>query len=334
VTDSESSFRALRVQEKSRGFFQAGIERMDFKDLPADGVLIRVLWSSLNFKDSLSASGHKGVTRHYPHTPGIDAAGVVIKSDDDRCRAGDEVIVTGFDLGMNTPGGFGEYIRVPATWCIPKPPGHDLRYFMILGTAGLTAGLSVERLTSLVAADQGEILVTGATGGVGSIAVALLARLGYEVVGSTSKVDHSDFLARLGAKRVVERSFVDSLPDKPMLRSEWAGIVDTVGGKTLSGLLKCLNPGGVATACGMVAGEKLNTSIFPFILRGITLFGIDSVVIPLARKELIWSLFDSEWDLPRLESVVQEVSLDELPTAIEKIRMGKVLGRVILKHAR
>lgn len=329
---SVGAFNALRVKEKSSDFYQVSVETVGPETLPSEGVLVRVLWSSLNFKDSLSASGHKGVTRTFPHTPGIDAAGVVVDPAGSSFSKGDEVLVTGYDLGMNTAGGFGEFIRVPAQWIIPKPAHHDLRYFMVLGTAGLTAGLSVERLASLVSPDQGEVLVTGATGGVGSLAVALLSQLGYTVVASTSKVDHSDFLARLGARRVVERQFVDELPAKPMLRSEWAGIIDTVGGTTLSNLLKTLAPGGVATTCGMVAGTEINTSIFPFILRGVTLFGIDSVEIPLARKAKIWSLFDQAWALPKIESIIQEISLDELPNAIEKIRLGKQLGRVVIRH--
>lgn len=326
-------FQALRVREKSTGFFQMDIEEQTLADLPSEGVLVRVEWSSLNFKDALSAHGHKGVTRRYPHTPGIDAAGTVLESDDPALQPGDPVIVTGYDLGMNTPGGFGQLIRVPASWCIPRPPHHDLRYFMMLGTAGLTAGLSVERLISLVAPEDGEVLVTGATGGVGSLAVALLDRLGYTVVASTSKVDHSDFLVKLGAKRVVDRAFIEDLPGKPMLRSEWAGIVDTVGGTVVSSLLRTVNPGGAVTTCGMVAGTEIHTSIFPFILRGISLFGIDSVEIPLARKARIWNRFDTDWALPGLASIVQEVTLGELPTAIEKIHCGKMLGRTVLRHA-
>lgn len=332
MNQTPKQFRALRVNENSSGEFVAEVEQVTQEVLPDHDTLIRVQWSSLNYKDALSASGHKGVTRRFPHTPGIDAAGTVVHSGDSSLQPGQEVIVTGYDLGMNTPGGFGEYISVPSSWCIPKPEHHDLRYFMILGTAGLTAGLSVERLSSIVSPEDGEVLVTGATGGVGCLAVALLAKLGYQVVASTSKVDHSDFLVKLGAKRVVERSFVEELPNKPMLTSSWAGIVDTVGGTVLSTLLKTLNHSGAATTCGMVAGTEVDTSIFPFILRGVSLFGIDSVEIPLERKAAIWSSFDNDWALPKLDDIVQEVNLDELPTAIQKIHLGKLLGRVVLRH--
>lgn len=327
------TFRALRVNEEKDNEFSMRVEAMDLDSLPEHDTLIRVCWSSLNYKDALSANGHKGVTRNFPHTPGIDAAGVVVRSANEALSPGDEVLVTGYDLGMNTAGGYGEYISVPAEWCIPKPATHDLRDFMILGTAGLTAGLSVERLSSLVKPEDGEVLVTGATGGVGSLAVALLAKLGYNVVASTAKVDHSDFLVKLGAKRVVERSFLDDLPNKPMLKASWAGIVDTVGGDVLARLLKCLKPGGAATTCGMVAGTEVNTSIFPFILRGVSLFGIDSVEIPVERKKWIWEQFDGDWALPDMDAIVHEVSLEELPTAIEKIFRGKLMGRVVLRHS-
>ena len=329
--DSSTSFRALRVLEKDNGFFVNEIQTLTLADLPEGAVLIRVGWSSLNFKDSLSANGHKGVTRTFPHTPGIDAAGTVVHSEVAEFRAGDEVIVTGFDLGMNTAGGFGEYIRVPASWVVPKPPHHDLSYFMALGTAGLTAGLSVDRLATVVSPGDGDILVTGATGGVGCLAVALLARLGYSVVAITSKVDHHDFLTGLGARRVVDRALFKDLPARPLLKSEWAGIIDTVGGSLLSTLLKTVNPNGAVSTCGMVAGTEINTSIFPFILRGVTLFGIDSAEFPRERKQRIWEVFDGEWAL-NLDDLVSTVSLDELPAAIDKIHSGKMLGRTVLKH--
>jgi len=328
-----SNFRALRVLEKDPGFFVNEIRDMPIESLPQHDVLIKVLYSSLNYKDALSAHGHKGVTRSYPHTPGIDAAGVVEESLSLDFRVGDEVIVTGYDLGMNTPGGFGEYIRVPATWVIKKPPNHELRYFMVLGTAGLTAGLSVDRLATVIKPEDGEVLVTGATGGVGSIAIALLAKLGYQIVALTSKVDHSDMLVKLGAHRIIDRSHVEDMDEyKALYKAAWAGVVDTVGGALLSKALKALTHSGVATTCGMVAGTEFSTSVFPFILRGISVFGIDSVEIPQVRKAKIWQKFDSDWSLRNLDPLSHDIYLEELPTAIEKIQMGKMLGRVVLKH--
>jgi alcohol dehydrogenase len=233
---------------------------------------------------------------------------------------------------MNTPGGFGECIRVPASWCAIKPPNHDLRYFMVLGTAGLTAGLSVDRLMNAVQPNDGDVLVTGASGGVGSLAIALLAKLGFQTVALTSKVDHSDMLASIGTHRVLDRSLLESSADKPLLTERWAGVVDTVGGPLFSKALRAISYGGAATTCGMVSGTDLNTSMFPFILRGITLFGIDSVGISNADKQAIWDKLDDQWSLPNLQKVVQEISLEELPAAIEKIYCGKMLGRVVLKH--
>ncbi|ABC29336.1 NADPH:quinone reductase and related Zn-dependent oxidoreductase [Hahella chejuensis KCTC 2396] len=328
---SDSKFRALRVLEKG-GYFHTEIQEQSLDDLPDNDVLVKVKYSSLNFKDALSAHGHKGVTRQFPHTPGIDAAGVVVESRSPELKPGQEVIVTGYDLGMNTPGGFGEYIRVPVEWCVVKPPNHDLHYFMTLGTAGLTAGLSVDRLSQTVAADDGEVLVTGSTGGVGCLAVALLARLGYDTVALTSKVDHSDLLAKLGARRVLDRSHLEEMPEKALMKETWAGVVDTVGGALFSKILKTVKHSGAATTCGMVAGTELTTSIFPFILRGVTLYGIDSVEISRERKRHIWEKLDSDWALPDLKFLAQDVVLEELPGVIEKIYCGKMLGRAVLRH--
>jgi len=329
---ADKHFRALRVIERSKGFFVNEIHTLPLSMLPDHEVLVRVCYSSLNYKDALSAHGHKGVTKHFPHTPGIDAAGEVVESRSDLFAPGDQVIVTGHDLGMNTPGGFGEYVRVPAEWCVRKPPNHELRYFMILGTAGMTAGLSVDKLINLVQPDDGDVLITGASGGVGSLAIALLAKLGYQSVALTSKVDHSEMLASIGTHQVIDRLILEGASESPLLDERWSGVIDTVGGPLFSKALKAIKYGGAATTCGMVSGADLNTSMFPFILRGISLFGIDSVGIPQARKQAIWDKLDDQWALPNLQQVMQEISLEELPAAIEKIYCGKMLGRVVLKH--
>ncbi|RMF16386.1 MAG: acryloyl-CoA reductase [Gammaproteobacteria bacterium] len=326
-----SEYRAWRVYEED-GQFKGRIEALDTDDLPAGEVLIDVKWSSLNYKDALSASGNKGVTRKYPHTPGIDAAGVVLESADSRFKPGDEVIVTGFDLGMNTPGGLGERIRVPAGWVIACPAGLDLRQAMVLGTAGLTAGLSVAALMERVKPEHGPVLVTGASGGVGMVAVALLAKLGFEVEAVSGKANASQPLKQLGASRVSGRDRVDSLPGKPLLKPEWAGVVDTVGGAPLGRLISATAHSGALTTCGMVAGISFESSIFPFILRGVTLYGIDSVEIPLARKADIWAKFAGEWAVD-LSPITHETGLEGVGEAVASLLDGTHSGRTVVRHA-
>lgn len=324
-------FRALRVTEKSPGFFDQAIVEQNISDLPDHDVLIRVHYSSLNYKDALSAHGNRGVTRNYPHTPGIDALGVVESSRSPKFKAGDKVIVVGFDLGMNTPGGFGEYIRVPAEWCVAVPEGHSDSYWMALGTAGLTAALCTERLSRFVAPSQNEVLVTGATGGVGMISIALLAKLGYRVVACTGKVDHADMLTKLGAIRILDREGIEFTP-RPMVKPLWAGAVDTVGGDLLNHIIKSLQYGGAVAACGMVGGDHFDTSVFPFILRGVSLLGVDSVELPVEEKAEMWRRLGAEWYLDNIQEFCQEITLEELPSAIERIFRGKMVGRVIVRH--
>jgi acrylyl-CoA reductase (NADPH) len=243
-------FQALVVHETAESQFERRIEERSLADLPQRDVLIRVHYSSLNYKDALSASGHRGVTRNYPHTPGIDAAGVVKESSDDRFEPGDRVLVTGYDLGMNTCGGFGQYVRVPAEWVVKVPRDLSLRESMIYGTAGVTAGLSVLKLQAQgVTPDQGEILVTGATGGVGSLAVGILAGDGYPVVAATGKLEAAQFLLDLGAREVVHRDEVRDTSGRPLLGGRWAGAIDTVGGEYLATALKSTRTDGVVTCC-------------------------------------------------------------------------------------
>lgn len=269
-------FKALWVTEAPHGVYETQVVERDTGDLPAGDVLIRVQYSSLNYKDALSASGNRGVTRKYPHTPGIDAAGVVAESSVAEFAAGDEVIVTGYDLGMNTAGGFGQYIRVPAAWVIKRPQGLSLREAMILGTAGLTAALCVEKLErSGLRPDHGSVLVTGASGGVGSIAVELLAKLGYTVAAATGKLEQAEFLNRLGAKQILDRATVADGVDKPLLKEQWAGAVDTVGGDILFNVVKSLQYGGSVACCGLTAGAGFKASVLPFILRGVNLLGVE-----------------------------------------------------------
>lgn len=326
------TFRALRVIEQSPGFFDLRILKQSLDDLPDHEVLVRVLYSSLNYKDALSARGHRGVTRNFPHTPGIDAFGVVVESRNDAIKPGQKVIVVGYDLGMNTPGGFGEYIRVPAAWCVPAPAGPADSYWMALGTAGLTAALCVDKLQRFVQPAEEEILVTGASGGVGIISVALLAKLGYRVVACTAKVDHADMLGRLGARRIVDRAALIETSTRHLLKPVWAGAIDTVGGETLNQVIKSLRYGGAVTACGMVGGETFHASVFPFILRGVNLLGVDSVELPLEQKAEMWRRLANEWAVPEIMDFCEEISLEELPAAIERIHRGKMVGRAIVRH--
>lgn len=329
----EKFFQALVVEESKPKQFSRSVQERSIDGLPEGDLLIRVNYSSLNYKDALSATGAPGVTRSYPHTPGIDAAGVVAWSRDERFEPGDEVIVIGYDLGMNTPGGFGEYIRVPAGWAVKLPVGLSLRESMIYGTAGFTAVLCVDRLVSHGAKpEDGEILVTGATGGVGSIAVATLSRLGYSVVAATGKVETAgDFLRRLGAATVVSREEVTDEGKRPLLRERWEGVVDTVGGPMLESALKAIKRERAAAICGLVASPKLNTTVFPFILRGITLYGVDSVELTLEEKERVWTLLADQWNLPQLNELVTEITLDQLEPEFEKILAGEQVGRVLVK---
>ena len=325
-----TAFKALLVSEENGAFVPRVVERT-VADLPAGEVLIRVQYSSLNYKDALSASGNRGVTKAYPHTPGIDAAGVVAESSASEFAAGDEVIVTGYDLGMNTAGGFGQYIRVPAAWVIKRPKGLSLREAMLLGTAGLTAALCVDKLEQAgLTPAAGPVLVTGATGGVGSIAVALLARLGYNVAASTGKAGQGEFLRQLGAQQIVPREELQEGSEKMMLKERWAGAVDTVGGDILFNVVKSLRYGASAACCGLTAGMGFKGGVAPFILRGVNLLGVDSVELPLVVKASMWDKLSLQWKLGNLESLAEEVSLEQLPKAIEQILAGQMVGRVLV----
>ncbi|MFP5337410.1 MAG: YhdH/YhfP family quinone oxidoreductase [Gammaproteobacteria bacterium] len=329
-----SSFKALQVSESEGGRFESKIVERATDDLPAGEVLIRVRYSSLNFKDALSASGNRGVTRSYPHTPGIDAAGVVASSSVAEFAEGDEVIVTGYDLGMNTAGGFGQYIRVPAAWVIKRPQGLSLRDAMILGTAGLTAALCVDKLEQAgLEPGDAPVLVTGATGGVGSIAVALLASLGYKVAAVTGKADQADFLTRLGATQIVERAALQAGVEKALLKEQWNGAVDTVGGDILFNVVKSLQRGASVACCGLTAGTHFQASVLPFILRGVNLLGVDSVEIPLVVKASMWDKLSLQWKLANLDELAHEINLEQLPEAIERILAGGQVGRVLVRLA-
>ncbi|MFL8675008.1 YhdH/YhfP family quinone oxidoreductase [Clostridioides sp. GD02404] len=323
-------FKSLYITEEEGGFKRNIIER-EIDSLPEGEVIIKVKFSSLNYKDALSANGNKGVTRKYPHTPGIDASGIVEYSSCDDFKVGDEVLVTGYDLGMNTSGGFSEYIRVPSSWIVRLPKDLSLKEAMDYGTAGFTAALSVYKFINSVDKDMGDVLVTGGTGGVAVIAAKILIKLGYSVVVSTGKLEEQkDVLLNLGVKDVIHRSEVDDNSGRPLLRPRWAGVIDTVGGNTLSTAIKTTNYCGAVTTCGNAGGIEFTSSVYPFILKGVTLYGIDSVECPMNVRLKIWDLLSNEWKLDDLDDMVNVVSLEELNNSIDLIMAGKHVGRTVV----
>ncbi len=323
-------FKAMVVSETAEKNFVRKITERYFSELPGGELIVELKYSSLNYKDALSASGNKGVTRKYPHTPGIDAAGVVVNSSTKAFGAGDEVIVMGFDLGVNTSGGFGRFISVPSGWAVKLPQGLTLRDSMGYGTAGLTAALCIFRLMAGgLNKDSGEVLVTGATGGVGSIAVAILGKLGFNVVAATGKANEKGFLTELGAKAIISRDEANDTSGRPLQKGRWAGVVDTVGGNILATALKTAKVGGLVTACGNAMSAELNLTVFPFILRGVSLLGVDSVEIPMRTRQMVWTRLAGDWSID-LRPIVNEVSLDGLEGEIEKILKGGVRGRVVV----
>ncbi len=326
-----ASFRAFRVDKTADGQFSRRIVEREVADLPAGELLIDVEYSSLNYKDALSATGNPGVTRNFPHTPGIDAAGRVVESAVAEFSPGDEVIVIGFDLGMNTAGGFSQKIRVPAAWAVLMPAGLDARSSMILGTAGFTAALCVHKLETFgMAPSGGPVLVTGATGGVGSVAVKLLAGRGYEVHAVTGKTARHDFLRGLGATGILSREEALAGAERPLLKETWGGGIDTVGGQMLVNAVKSLRYGASLAACGLVASPEIPATVLPFILRHVNLLGIDSVQLPLPRKAEIWNKLATEWRLDGLEELVEALTLDSLSGAIDRILAGEMVGRGLL----
>ena len=322
-------FKALIVNEKN-GKFTREISTKSLNDLPAGDVLIKVKYSSLNYKDALSATGNKGVTRKYPHTPGIDAAGMVEKSPGNLFKEGDEVVVTGYDLGMNTFGGFAEYIRVPGEWIVKLPKGLSLKESMMLGTAGFTAGLSVCKLEQAGLDKNGNIVVTGASGGVGSLAVTLLSKLGYNITASTRKKEKEDYLKNLGAKLIINSNELDDKTGKPLLNRRWKGAVDTVGGNILSTVFRSLDFGCSVASCGNVLSPEFNITVYPFILRGVNLLGINSAETPMELRKIIWQKLACEWKINLLDEIITECSLEELNEKIDLILEGKITGRILL----
>lgn len=325
-----TSYIGFVVRETEEKKFEAALEELSIDNLPPGDVLVRVLYSSLNYKDMLSASGNRGVTKKYPHTPGIDAAGIVEHSDTADFKTGDEVIVTSYDLGMNTSGGLGGYIRVPASWVVKKPEGLSLRESMIFGTAGFTAALSILRLMDFGLGDNAEVLVTGSTGGVGSIAVSILSHCGYSVSALNGLNDEKEYLKGIGAKEVVEvQDFLDET-GRPMLRERWDASVDSLGGNILTSAIRSVRADGAVTCCGNAVSHDIALTVYPFILRGVSLFGIDSQNCPMPRRVRAWNTMSKEWKFPWLETLASEINLNGVADEIARIRTGKNRGRIIV----
>jgi len=324
-------FKALLVEQPEKNQFTRSIVTRSLDDLPEGDLVVRVAWSSLNYKDALSATGHPGVTRNFPHTPGVDAAGRVVSDKSGRFQPGEEVLVTGFDLGMETDGGYGQMIRIPSEWAVPLPDGLSARESMIIGTAGFTAALSVWKMSNNgVTPEHGDILVTGATGGVGSVTTAILAKAGYRVVGSSLKGSEKSFLEDLGASEVISADEVLAGADRPMMKERWAGVIDCIGGDTLAAAIKATRYGGTVTCCGLVGSTDLNINVFPFILRGVSLLGIDSVQCPMEPRLKVWEKLANEWKVPQLETLATVCGLSDLDIKISEILKGQLRGRTIV----
>ena len=333
---ADNTFRAMLVEEVAAGKYDQLIVERTQSDLPDYPVVVAVSHSALNYKDALSAFGNRAVTREYPHTPGIDAVGAVLSDSSGTFEVGQQVLVTGYDLGMNTAGGLAERIAVPAEWATPLPDGLSPRQAMVLGTAGLTAALCLEKLLEAGArAEDGEVLVTGATGGVGSIAVALLAKQGFKVAAVTGKLESAEFLTGLGAWKVLDRETLAPFANKAIAKPLWAWAVDTVGGETLFNVIKALAYGGGVAACGMASGAQFQANVFPFILRGISLLGVDSVELPLEKKAAVWQKLAGDWYIgEQLEKIAEDISLDQAPEFLARLHRGHGIGRYVVDMRR
>jgi acrylyl-CoA reductase (NADPH) len=326
-------FPCLMVRKTEKGTVSTYVERIALEDLPPGDMVIDVEFSSLNFKDALATQAHPGVVRKLPHIPGIDCAGTVFESNDSRYSPGQAVLITGYELGAPAWGGYSGKVRVPADWIVPMPAGLNSRSAMIYGTAGFTAAQCVMAIEHHgIKPDHGEVVVTGATGGVGSITIAILAKLGYTVVAVSGKPQHTELLKKLGAARVISREEVNDTSNSPLLPARWAAAIDTVGGNTLATLIRSVDHRGCVAACGLVGGDELPLSVYPFILRGVTLDGIDSAKCPRKPRLEVWKKLSGDWNVAdKLESIAREVTLTQLPREIAAMLSGKNYGRVLVR---
>jgi len=328
---NNTAFRCYLVEKDAVGNVLRRVTERSLANLPPGEVLVRVEFSSLNYKDALAAQGNPGVVRKLPHVPGIDAAGTVVESADARFKSGAQVVITGYELGAGQWGGWAEYVRVPADWIVPLPQGLSLKETMVLGTAGFTAAQCVQAIVlNGVKPEDGEIIVTGATGGVGCLAVKLLAKLGYSAVAVTGKSELKSRLYEWGAARVLSREEAVNTTDRPLLSAFWAGAVDTVGGQTLTTIVRETKPYGVVAACGLVGGTDLKLTVHPFILRGVTLAGIGSALLPYDRRLEIWRKLSHEWRLEGLDKLTTTIGLDDVEQYVQRILKGEIIGRTVI----
>ena len=327
-----NSFAAL-VVNKQEDDFLVNIQKLTLEDLPEGDVLIRVHYSGVNYKDSLATIPNGNIVSTYPFVPGIDLAGVVVSSLDPSFKEGDEVIATSYEIGVSHFGGYSEFARIPAKWIVPLPKGLTLKEAMIIGTAGFTAALSVQRLEeNNVSPRKGKVLVTGATGGVGSFAVGILSKLGYQVEASTGKESEHEYLKNIGAATIVSREEVFDGKIRALAKQKWAAAVDPVGGEPLAAILSQIEYGGSVAVSGLTAGTKLPTSVFPFILRGVNLLGIDSVYCPMETRLKTWNRLATDFKPINLEELIQqEIQLEQLPTVLPSLLKGQARGRTIVK---
>jgi len=329
---TQDQFLAFVVSDDPVQGIRREVQKKSIDDLPPGDVVVKVAYSSLNYKDALSANGNRGVTKQYPHTPGIDAAGTVFASTSPRWRPGDEVICTGYDLGMNTDGGWGQFVRVPEKWLVPVPGAMSLLECMQLGTAGFTAALCMLGLESNgITPDKGPVLVTGATGGVASVAIMLLVKSGYSVTAVSGKQEARPFLENLGVDTIIDRSAFLADQDRALLPAQWAGVVDTVGGTILATAIKGTGFDGVVTSCGNAASSDLPLNVYPFILRGVHLLGIYSANCPMEKRLLAWQKLSYEWKLDRLAPLCRVIGLGDLDDEITRMLAGKSKGRCVVR---
>ncbi|HEX6479138.1 MAG TPA: acryloyl-CoA reductase [Ktedonobacteraceae bacterium] len=324
-------FRAFIVN-KTDDSFTAQVQQLTQADLTPGEVLIRVAYSSVNYKDALACIPEGRIVRSYPFVPGIDLSGVVVESNDSRFSTGDKVIVTSYDLGVSHYGGFSEYAHVKADWIVPLPDGLTLKEAMAFGTAGFEAALAVDKLEKMdVTPERGPVLVTGSTGGVGSMAVSMLAKRGYTVAASTGKQSEHAYLKELGASNILSREEVAAESNRPLEKELWAGSIDSVGGTTLAYLLRTTKYGGSVAACGLTGGTALHTTVFPLILRSVNLLGIDSVFCPMDLRRKIWQRMATDLKPSTLDTMINEVTLDELPQVTASLLKGGVRGRTVVR---
>ena len=324
------TFSAFRIYKEEDGI-GGRIEQVALDELDPGEVVIRTAYSSVNYKDALAATGTGKILRRFPLIGGIDVAGAVVSSSDDRCHEGDQVLVTGYDLGVASDGGYAEYVRVPADWVVPIPDGLTPFDAMAIGTAGFTAALSVAQLErNGLKPTNGPVIVTGATGGVGSVAVELLATLGYDVTALTGKNDQHDYLRSLGATTVLSRHELE-LGTRPLEKETWAGAVDPTGGAILAWLIRTMRYGGSIACSGLTAGVKVDTTVLPFILRGVNLLGIDSVQCPVDRRRDVWRRLATDMKPAHLGTIAREIAMSDLPDAFATLLDGAARGRYVVK---